>query len=181
MRKLIQTSTPDNHDPHSPSRRKLLRAGALLIALVTTNIPVVFSREEAASQLAQNLQKLAWRLFPHDQLPATHYRQIANSLLSRAATDTQLADFLLAGVARLDEGCLTPWLLRDEAQQLAAIKRLEGSEFFRLLRSTTIEHLYRNEEVWRLLGYQGSSIEFGGYVDRGFDDIDWLPVESKPQ
>ena len=35
--------------------------------------------------------------------------------------------------------------------------------------------LYYLPAVWALLGFEGSSVEFGGYVDRGFDDIDWLP------
>jgi hypothetical protein len=71
--------------------------------------------------------------------------------------------------------------MRGEAQQTAAIKKIAGGEFFRLVRTTAIEHLYRNKEVWKLLGYEGSSVEFGGYADRGFDDIDWLPGESKAQ
>ena len=30
-------------------------------------------------------------------------------------------------------------------------------------------------EVWSLLGYEGPSFEHGGYLRRGFDDLDWLP------
>jgi hypothetical protein len=43
------------------------------------------------------------------------------------------------------------------------------------VRSTAIVALYDDKEVWGLLGYEGSSYEHGGYVDRGFDDLDWLP------
>ena len=28
--------------------------------------------------------------------------------------------------------------------------------------------------VWAHIGYEGSSFERGGYLQRGFDDIDWL-------
>ena len=35
--------------------------------------------------------------------------------------------------------------------------------------------LYSDPEVWELLGYEGPSYDKGGYVDRGFDDLDWLP------
>ncbi len=163
----------------SPARRKLLQAGALLIALVSTHSRIAFSRDEADPHLGQSLQQLARRLFPHDQLPDEPYGEIASSLVSRASTDSKLAGILRAGVAQLDKGGLKPWMNRDEASQLAAINRIMGSEFFRLVRSACIEHLYRNKEVWQLLGYQGSSVEFGGYVDRGFDDIDWLPTRSK--
>ena len=33
---------------------------------------------------------------------------------------------------------------------------------------------YDNKAVWPLFGYEGSSWEKGGYLNRGFDDIDWL-------
>ncbi len=85
---------------------------------------------------------------------------------------------LEAGVDTLDLGSPTPWLRRPGLEQLDGIRRIEGSEFFRLLRTTTIEHLYRDKAVWQILGYEGSSVEFGGYVDRGFDDIDWLLGEN---
>jgi hypothetical protein len=29
--------------------------------------------------------------------------------------------------------------------------------------------------VYRFFGFEGSSVEHGGYIDRGFDDIGWLP------
>ena len=35
--------------------------------------------------------------------------------------------------------------------------------------------LYDDHEVWDLLGYEGSSFDKGGYLHRGFDDLDWLP------
>ena len=34
--------------------------------------------------------------------------------------------------------------------------------------------LYNQKEVWPLFGYEGESFSQGGYIDRGFDDIDWL-------
>jgi len=39
----------------------------------------------------------------------------------------------------------------------------------------TAEIVMRDPALWKTLGYQGSSIEHGGYLYRGFDDIDWLP------
>lgn len=141
----------------------------------------VISAAESTLHLRQSLSRLAYHLFPHDGLPGGSYEEIATALISRAASDTTLTELLEAGVAELDEGSPTQWLERAEAQQLAGMRRLEGSVFFRLMRRTAIEHLYRNRDVWQLLGYQGSSIEFGGYVDRGFDAIDWLPGESEGQ
>jgi hypothetical protein len=34
--------------------------------------------------------------------------------------------------------------------------------------------LYNNKEAWPLFGYEGASADKGGYITRGFDDINWL-------
>jgi hypothetical protein len=28
--------------------------------------------------------------------------------------------------------------------------------------------------MWKVLGYEGESASKGGYINRGFNDIDWL-------
>jgi len=66
------------------------------------------------------------------------------------------------------------WINATVAQQLAVLESQQQSEWFNYLRERTIESLYRNPLVWKLVGYQGSSIEHGGYLHRGFADIDWL-------
>ena len=38
--------------------------------------------------------------------------------------------------------------------------------------------LYNDPQVWEKLGYEGPSAEQGGYLSRGFDDIDWLPKQG---
>jgi hypothetical protein len=178
---MFRNSAPEKHNP---GRRRLLRSAALLAAFLTTGTRGLFVRaqtvqdEGAEDHLRQTLGQLARRLFPYDALPAAPYEEVATALINQAATDAELAVNLRGGVAVLDSGSSTLWLRRDETQQLAAIRKLEGGAFFRLIRTTTIEHLYRNKAVWQLLGYQGSSVEHGGYVDRGFDDIDWLPDTS---
>ena len=35
--------------------------------------------------------------------------------------------------------------------------------------------IYDDHEVWERLGYEGASFDQGGYLHRGFDDLDWLP------
>jgi len=183
-RNMFRDTNPDNNSLRNPARRRLLRGAAFVLALVATKFRAVFAEEplvvadDSIQHLRQTLSHFSFRLFPHDGLPAGTYDDIAAALLSRASNDRILAELLETGVADLNEGGATIWLERAEAQQIDAVRSMEGSSFFRAMRSATIEHLYRNKEVWQLLGYQGSSIEFGGYVDRGFDDIDWLPAED---
>jgi hypothetical protein len=58
---------------------------------------------------------------------------------------------------------------------LAAAKAIEGSPFFELVRSTAVVEVYSDAATWRALGYEGASFAKGGYLHRGFDDLDWLP------
>ncbi|MFQ6004214.1 MAG: hypothetical protein ACE5OQ_01815 [Woeseia sp.] len=164
---------------HSPARRRLLRVAALLLALVVPKARAVFAAERTEHNLRHSLTQLAFRLFPHDGLDSENYAEVADQLLRRASGDGALAEMLRSGVDRLDDGRPGSWVERSEAQQIARIRDLQASDFFRLMRTTTIEHLYRNPAAWRLIGYEGSSVEYGGYVDRGFDDIDWLPGEGE--
>ncbi|HDL17353.1 MAG TPA: Twin-arginine translocation pathway signal, partial [Rhizobiales bacterium] len=42
------------------------------------------------------------------------------------------------------------------------------------IRGGLVTGLYNRKDVWAKLGYEGESASKGGYIDRGFDDIDWL-------
>ncbi len=62
-----------------------------------------------------------------------------------------------------------------EDQRVEVLKALESTPFFKKLRGDLVVSLYNQKEVWSKLGYEGSSFEHGGYLERGFNDIDWLP------
>ena len=62
-----------------------------------------------------------------------------------------------------------------ESQRIAVLISLESSPFFTVARATTIAVLFRDKAVFDLVGYGGSAIEQGGYINRGFDQITWLP------
>ena len=66
----------------------------------------------------------------------------------------------------------------DEAEQIAVMQEVEGEAFFAVILGTVRGQFYYNPEVWKHIDYPGSSREFGGYINRGFDDIDWLPEGS---
>ncbi len=50
-----------------------------------------------------------------------------------------------------------------------------STDFFGFIRRTTVLNLYNNADVWDVLGYEGASFDKGGYINRGFNDLDWLP------
>ena len=49
-----------------------------------------------------------------------------------------------------------------------------GTPFFAKVCGDMIAGLYNNPDVWEILGYEGASAHLGGYINRGFNDIDWL-------
>ena len=50
--------------------------------------------------------------------------------------------------------------------------------FFAAIQGQVLPRLYNHPVIWKNIGYPGSSVEYGGYKDRGFNDIDWLPVDK---
>ena len=47
-------------------------------------------------------------------------------------------------------------------------------QFFKKIQGDLVTGLYNNKELWPLFGYEGSSWQKGGYLTRGFNDLDWL-------
>jgi len=65
--------------------------------------------------------------------------------------------------------------LRASTWPLSIIGRHQNrSAFFKTLRSGLVIGLYNQKELWPLFGYEGSSADKGGYIERGFDDLTWL-------
>ena len=84
---------------------------------------------------------------------------------------------LTEGVKTLDEVFKIPFVDLSNGYKLEALKSIEGSDFFEDVRGSTVRHLYNNPLVWRYFGYEGPSAHLGGYINRGFDDISWIPDE----
>ncbi len=57
---------------------------------------------------------------------------------------------------------------------MALLKDIETGDFFQKVRGDLVSGLYNNPEVWKRFGYEGESYSEGGYLERGFNDIDWL-------
>jgi hypothetical protein len=118
-------------------------------------------------------------MYPHDALPDDVYARVGERLAEAAREDAGAARTIEDGVSALTAGGPFPELSADE--QLGALKRIEGSDFFELVRSTAVAEVYSDQRTWALVGYEGPSFDQGGYIDRGFDDLDWLPdPESDP-
>jgi hypothetical protein len=170
-------------------RRGFLR-GSGLAAIGVTVVPVstltlapaeVFAQsfETLGAETGKTLIRMARDIFPHDKLPDRFYVQGVQPYDAKAAKDPALKKLIGEGVASLDERARKrfgkPYAqVPAEADRVALLKEIEPSPFFQKIKGDLVTGLYDNKELWPLLGYEGSSWEKGGYLARGFDDIDWL-------
>jgi hypothetical protein len=97
----------------------------------------------------------------------------------KAAKDAAVKAMLEDGVKRLDQDAQDKHKcnyaqVQWEAERVALLQAIEQTAFFKAMRSDLVVSLYNQEELWPKFGYEGSSAEKGGYINRGFNDIDWL-------
>ena len=61
-----------------------------------------------------------------------------------------------------------------EDDRVAILRSIQDTPFFQTVRGGLVTGLYNQKDIWPIFGYEGESFSQGGYIDRGFDDIDWL-------
>jgi hypothetical protein len=124
--------------------------------------------------------KVARDIYPHDFLGDSYYITAIKPWDGKAAADPAVKAMLEDGVRRLDADAKdrhkvayaqVPW----EADRVVLLQGIEQTAFFKTLRGDLVVSLYNQEQLWPKFGYEGSSAEHGGYIKRGFNDIDWLP------
>lgn len=128
----------------------------------------------------KTLVKVARDIYPHDFLVDSYYITAVKPWDGKAAADPAIKTLIEQGVSRLDRDAQdrhkvgyaeVPW----EEDRVLLLHGIEQTEFFKKVRSDLVVSLYNQKELWPKFGYEGSSAEQGGYIKRGFSDIDWLP------
>ena len=114
-------------------------------------------------------------IYPHDSLGDQYYAAVVEALDQDALGNAESAAMLKDGVARLDQAYQMPFAELSEGNQHRALEAIQDSDFFQTIRFKVIATLYNNPRVWQAFGYEGESFDEGGYVERGFDDLGWLP------
>jgi hypothetical protein len=112
-------------------------------------------------------------MYPHDALTDDVYARVGERLAGAAREDPEVARTIEDGVSALNQG--RPFAELSEDEQVQILTGVEGSGFFELVRSTAVTEVYSDQRTWQLVGYEGPSFDRGGYLNRGFDDLDWLP------
>jgi len=169
-------------------RRVFLKGAATTVPAVAiatgTGLSVGDAWAEDATTLApstlKTLMKMARDIYPHDFLGDSYYITAVKPWDDKAAKDPAVKSLINNGVARLDQEAndrhKTPYVqVAWENDRVALLQRIERTAFFQQIRGDLVVSLYNQKEVWPKFGYEGSSAEHGGYLKRGFADIDWLP------
>lgn len=120
--------------------------------------------------------------YPHSSFPIGPYRRTAQAVEDAAATDPRLHALLLQGLDDLDQQREVPFSQLDGDTAALVLRGVSDTPFFTAVLDVAIVALYDDHEVWGVLGYEGASFDQGGYINRGFDDLDWLPdprIESQ--
>ena len=168
---------------HAPSRRDFLCSTSFVAVglamggsmMLAPDYAWALSTTALDAHTAQTLLVMARQLFPHDRLGDQYYATVVEAVDKQAASDAALRKLLTDGVARLDGARGIAWVQLSNGARNAVLKTEEAGEFFSTMRTATINNLYSNPLVCRFFGFEGSSVEHGGYINRGFDDIGWLP------
>ena len=165
------------------SRRRFLVAAIAYSGLISSGMGAALLRAssawaQAANDNADELTRMARLLFPHDGIADAVYAKVIDSILSDAANDASMMEMLKQAVAALNAAQNGDWFDIGADDQIKSMMLVENEPFFAAIQSGVRARFYNHPKVWEHIGYPGSSVEYGGYVDRGFNDIDWLPEDA---
>jgi hypothetical protein len=141
--------------------------------------PPAWAAGVVGDHASETLLRLARDIYPHDTLEDKYYAQVMRPMGEAADTDTALATLLTEGVAALDRSAKarfgTDYLtVNEEADRVELLRTMESSAFFQKVKGALMMGIYNNPELWPWFGYGGSAWEKGGYIARGYDEIDWI-------
>lgn len=197
MDKDSKKTQDESQQPEGMSRRFFLKGGSSLAAIGITTLagaglgtalpaeavaPPAAGKEGYTQSFAnlgsgngETLVKMARDIFPHDKLPDQLY---ADAVAGYDA-DAESKNMIMSGLASMDAIAKKRFGKRYvdvalEADRLEVLYAIEDTPFFQKIKGGLVTGLYNSKKVWPLLGYEGSSWQYGGYLDRGFNDIDWL-------
>ncbi len=138
--------------------------------------------EQETPEEAKNFDTLAALivvLFPHQNINKSVYEDVANLVRAKLSSREDWARLQEEGLAALSAAAGALWPSLEMEGRIKATKAISETRFFQTVYSSALFEFYSHPVVWAHVGYPGSSAEHGGYINRGFDDIDWLPEASQ--
>ncbi len=164
------------------TRRELLSRTAAVGTLVVFGGGIVAAPDGAwATEVTTisehemaTLIQMARDIYPHDKVGDEYYVTAVKGYDSEGSI-TMVSE----GVAALDAmakaaGANSYIETKWEDNRVDLLKQIEDGGFFQAIRGGLVTGLYNQKDVWPIFGYEGESFSKGGYLHRGFDDINWL-------
>jgi hypothetical protein len=170
------------HELRGLTRRQLLSRGLSAGALAVIGTGFIAAPNAAwavevtvitPEQMATLLQ-MARDIYPHDQVADQFY-----AVAVKGYDSEDMKAMVAEGVAALDAAAkaagfdsyvATGW----EEDRVKLLQSIEATPFFGTVRAGLVTGLYNQKEIWPIFGYEGESFSKGGYIERGFNDINWL-------
>lgn len=164
------------------TRRQLLSRASAVGASFVVGAGFIAAPDAAWATETQHLSpetfatlvQMARDIYPHDRVSDEFY------VIAVKGYDTaEAAAGIEAGVTALNAAAQgrgharylsVPW----ERDRVDLLRAIEESAFFQNIRGGLVTGLYNQKALWPLFGYEGESFSQGGYLTRGFDDINWL-------
>ncbi len=131
---------------------------------------VVALKPESMATLVQ----MARDIYPHDRI-ADEFYVIAVKGYDAAEAAPEIEEGIAAlNAAALVKGHADYLSIGWERDRVDVLRGIEETPFFQKIRGGLVTGLYNQKAVWPLFGYEGESFSQGGYLERGFNDINWL-------
>ena len=155
----------------SRSRRAFLLVSA---AAMATPAAIVSARETSRRADARALLLVMQRLLPVRGAPGDVYLAGARTVEERAAGDADLRRRLTGQLVAL-RGATHQQSSNGQAALDAYLATPEAKPLLDILVPLAVPVMLNHHDLWRVAGYEGESFSKGGYLARGFNDLNWLP------
>lgn len=176
------------YTPAEPKRRQFFKiATAGTAAAAAGGLPMMFvpnaalAEEALGSDAFRTIVQVARDIFPHDQFEDELYANAVGVYAEQVKSNGDLKKLMLDGVAKVNADAEAKFgkAYADVAEESDRVQILQAiaqakDPFFGKLRGDLVVSLYNQPAVWAKLGYQGASAQHGGYINRGFNDQDWM-------
>tara|TARA_R110002094_G_scaffold189_5_gene1041 strand:+ start:2471 stop:2989 length:519 start_codon:yes stop_codon:yes gene_type:complete len=168
--------------PSQLTRRELLSRSAAAGTAFVVGIGYVAGSSAAWAMEVEHLQpetmatliQMARDIYPHDHVADEFYAAAVKGYDSAESKDTVEAGIAALNAAAAGNGFASYVDTGWERDRVDILRGMENSTFFQTVRGGLVTGLYNQKAVWPLFGYEGESYSKGGYINRGFNDINWV-------
>ena len=166
----------------SLTRRDLLKQASAVSASVLVGTGFIAAPNAAwavetnvlAPETMATLMQMARDIYPHDQVGDEYYVAAVKGYDTEEAAEGIEAGIADLNTAAQGKGHASYLAMGWERDRVDVLRAMEDSPFFQQIRGGLVTGLYNQKAVWPIFGYEGESFSQGGYLERGFDDINWI-------